>query len=504
MKPVAYLHGEPRVIWEEDEVEQMIIKENLEFAVIGKFSYGWPDIQDLRKIIPKQCELKGECNIGLLSNRYILIRASCLEDYVNLLSKPAYYIMHKGWTYPMRTLKWDPLFDPEEETSTAIAWISFPALPPNFFVREAVFSLATAVGKPLQVDLATRNQTRPSCARVKVEVDLLREFPKRINVGVRKKSGDISEKWVKIKYDYVPKYCKNCKIQGHNDQECYVIHPELFPKDQKEGGTEKETGEDKRLAEQLKEGPRVGEQQQPKAKDQAGFKEQKNRRGGGWRSQDRGKPEQIWNKKNIQQERVEIVTENKFGALNNNEETGETREETLEQGAKDEKKQWEEEAGDLNSKTRGKVMEETTAKEHETPVDMKNGGLGGRLMGGEKMEGDARSSNMEDNNKYATSDKWGTDKGEEAGSTLDESNKGKAGSLPDLEDITKEEKQQRKEREEDEEIEENIADIAKSGDLSPRQINYLQSGVKRGKTGLPSLPLQVKTRSRDMPEDMSQ
>ncbi|KAG5581387.1 hypothetical protein H5410_052014 [Solanum commersonii] len=38
MKPVAYLHGEPRVIWEEDEVEQMIIKDNLEFAVIGKFS----------------------------------------------------------------------------------------------------------------------------------------------------------------------------------------------------------------------------------------------------------------------------------------------------------------------------------------------------------------------------------------------------------------------------------------------------------------------------------
>ncbi|KAG5613744.1 hypothetical protein H5410_013568 [Solanum commersonii] len=147
---IAYLHGEPRIIWEEEEVDQMIINEELQYAVIGKFSYGWSDIQDLRKLILKQCDLKREMNIGLLSNRYILIRATLLEDYVSLLSKPQFYITHKNWSYPMRTLKWDPLFNPEEETSIAIEWISFPSLPPNFFGKEAMFSLAAAVGKPLQ------------------------------------------------------------------------------------------------------------------------------------------------------------------------------------------------------------------------------------------------------------------------------------------------------------------------------------------------------------------
>ncbi|XP_059301845.1 uncharacterized protein LOC132053756 [Lycium ferocissimum] len=39
----------------------------------------------------------------------------------------------------MRTLKWDPWFDPEKETSIAIAWISFPYLPPNYFVKERFF-----------------------------------------------------------------------------------------------------------------------------------------------------------------------------------------------------------------------------------------------------------------------------------------------------------------------------------------------------------------------------
>ncbi|MCD9642971.1 hypothetical protein HAX54_030069, partial [Datura stramonium] len=46
--------------------------------------------------------------------------------------------------------------------------------------------------------MATYNQTRPSCVRVKVKVELLREFSQRINVEMRKKSiGDIVDRWIK-------------------------------------------------------------------------------------------------------------------------------------------------------------------------------------------------------------------------------------------------------------------------------------------------------------------
>lgn len=101
----------------------------------------------------------------------------------------------------MRIFKWEPLFDPEAETSIAIVWISFPSLPQNIFGKEAIFSLARAVGKPLQVGIATRNQTRPSYGRVKVEVDLLQEFSKRIKIGVRRTDGEIANKLIPIKYD---------------------------------------------------------------------------------------------------------------------------------------------------------------------------------------------------------------------------------------------------------------------------------------------------------------
>lgn len=100
----------------------------------------------------------------------------------------------------------------------------------NSFGTEAIFSLARAVGKPLQVDMAMRNQMRPSCTRVKVEVDLLKEFPKRIKIEFRRTKGEVVDRWITIKYDYVPKYCSTCMIQGHDENQCYVLHPELFHK----------------------------------------------------------------------------------------------------------------------------------------------------------------------------------------------------------------------------------------------------------------------------------
>lgn len=95
-------------------------------------------------------------------------------------------------SYPMKTLKWDSMFNPEEETSTTISWISFSSFSPNFFIDERVSSLAT--DKPLQVDVATKNKTRPSCTRSKEKVDLLGEFPKYIKIRIKRSDGEIMEK----------------------------------------------------------------------------------------------------------------------------------------------------------------------------------------------------------------------------------------------------------------------------------------------------------------------
>ncbi|XP_019230680.1 PREDICTED: uncharacterized protein LOC109211587 [Nicotiana attenuata] len=114
-----------------------------------------------------------------------------------------------------------------------MAWISFPNLLPTYFVKECLFSLPSTVGIPQYLDLATVNKTRPSCARVKVLVDLLDELPKKVRMDiVDEATGDVRTEWVIIKYDYIPKYCKECKLQGHDMIECWRIHPELMSNDQ--------------------------------------------------------------------------------------------------------------------------------------------------------------------------------------------------------------------------------------------------------------------------------
>lgn len=77
----------------------------MQYAIIGKFSYGKSDIMELRKIIPGQCGIKSECMIGVLDSRHILIRLNSLEDYVHVLSTVAYYVTSRDIYWNMRTLK---------------------------------------------------------------------------------------------------------------------------------------------------------------------------------------------------------------------------------------------------------------------------------------------------------------------------------------------------------------------------------------------------------------
>ncbi|KAK4337514.1 hypothetical protein RND71_042001 [Anisodus tanguticus] len=229
IKPIVYLHGEPTFVrFEKKEVEVMIHQQELNLAVIGKFSHGWPEIGLLRTLIPKQCGLKAEVNIGLLCDRHVLIRCTIAEDYDTLMSRQTFEIKEKNKPYLMRTFKWDVTFNPEEETRFAYGWISFTGLPPHFHGESSLFSMAASVGKPISIDSATRNKTRPSSARVKVEVDLLKVHPKSvlIQVGEGRKLHLHNKRLDMIS---CPNIVPACKLQGHDSIGCWKLNPELRP-----------------------------------------------------------------------------------------------------------------------------------------------------------------------------------------------------------------------------------------------------------------------------------
>ncbi|KAH0644774.1 hypothetical protein KY284_032658 [Solanum tuberosum] len=351
------------------------------------------------------------------------------------------------------------MFNPEEEMTIAIAWISFPGLPLIFFVKQAIFSLAAAVGNPLQVDMATQNQTRPCYARVK-------------------QSGEVVEKWIRIKYDYVPKYCVNYRLQGHNEQECYALHPELYPKKNEvvmENGMEKQENKGhKEMGQPLTEGEKHKLEREGimnKSKEQ--FQIHRNKR-----HQEKLRPVeqrgrmQVWNPK---PKHMEMGKEgwtnlnNQFEALKD---TNQSEEITGEK-----------------TNTKVEVSTRNWVKDNFT----NNEALGNqsadheRMSEGQSIDDETQHQQVEktrvlNKNKGTKIMFWKPENEREKDSTtipdpicIVEPNSGDK-SISYIHDMTPTQKQSYQDEREDEDMEMNIQSASKACDLSPRQMEELKSG----------------------------
>ncbi|KAI0495921.1 hypothetical protein KFK09_022228 [Dendrobium nobile] len=122
----------------------------------------------------------------------------------------------------MRVLKWTPFFDIKEESPIVPIWISFPNLRLHFFNSKVLHALGSIFGRPLQTDQATASKTRPSVARVLVEVDISKKHPKEVWVG-SKAYGYMQ----KAEFERVPEFCNHCKMHGHAVTECFKLNPDL-------------------------------------------------------------------------------------------------------------------------------------------------------------------------------------------------------------------------------------------------------------------------------------
>lgn len=122
-------------------------------------------------------------------------------------------------SYPMCVFRWSPEFRSDVESSLVLIWVSFPYLPIFLFNKKCLFSIARMIGT---IDLATVELSRPSVAKVSVQIDLLKKFPSKIWL----ECGDsIPEFWQPIVYDKIPKYFKYYMHLGHDIHACKVVHP---------------------------------------------------------------------------------------------------------------------------------------------------------------------------------------------------------------------------------------------------------------------------------------
>ncbi|XP_027158576.1 uncharacterized protein LOC113760210 [Coffea eugenioides] len=175
-------------------------------------------MEDLRKFF-LSLDLKEAAKVGLLDSRHVVITLGNKADFHRIWARGIWYV----YGTPMRVFKWSPAFHVDKEPSVVPVWFKLPKLPLHYFNKECLFQIVNVLGSPLFVDAATMAASRPSVARVCVEIDLLKPLTLRVWIG----NGDHEGFWQALILENMPKYCSHCFRQGHTQNECHVLYPDL-------------------------------------------------------------------------------------------------------------------------------------------------------------------------------------------------------------------------------------------------------------------------------------
>lgn len=132
--------------------------------------------------------------------------------------------------------KWTPDFKPEEDLPIVPVWVLLPRLPYHMHSWSYIQQIASTIGTPLELDATTKARTRPSMAKVRVEVDLLRSLPTSIWVGREDEVSAMKGFEQKIEYEGVLKYCSHCRKLGHSMINCRIIERRRWAETRQEEG----------------------------------------------------------------------------------------------------------------------------------------------------------------------------------------------------------------------------------------------------------------------------
>ncbi|WRX28304.1 protein of unknown function DUF4283 - like 10 [Theobroma cacao] len=162
-REVFWYKDRPAVSFFDGELE--ILAKPFQHAIIGKFPR-MPRMADIR-VAFKGIGLTGAYELCWLDYKHILIHLTNVHDLNRIWVRQVWFIANQKMT----VFRWSPDFHPEKESSIVPEWISFPYLWAHLQEKSALMMISKTVSKPLFVDEAMANGSRPSVARVCVEYD---------------------------------------------------------------------------------------------------------------------------------------------------------------------------------------------------------------------------------------------------------------------------------------------------------------------------------------------
>ncbi|KAG5631507.1 hypothetical protein H5410_003224 [Solanum commersonii] len=192
-RPYELLEGKPVVPFSKQEND--LLAEICKLTIIGKFMRIRPSIEKIREDFSKNIPIKGSAKIGAYNMYHVFIDFDLEEDHINVYGQNFLNICNTQ----MKLLKWTPNFKPEAKTTLAPVWVNLPDQRWHFFEWEALCRTVAPIGVPIITDKASFSKTRPTIAKIKVEVDLTKTMVTEIQI----------------------------KVKGHKDDSCRMLHPKL-------------------------------------------------------------------------------------------------------------------------------------------------------------------------------------------------------------------------------------------------------------------------------------
>ncbi|KAH0730979.1 hypothetical protein KY289_002167 [Solanum tuberosum] len=211
-------NGVPAVLFKASDYYGIMAAE-CRFTIVGRFVKPRPQIDKIRSKFKELVTIKGSTKIGVYDNFNVFLDFTNEEDFNTVWFKRVIEIEEQQ----MWLQKWTPDFKPEEDLPIAPVWILLPKLPFHMHTWQYIKQIVSSVGTPLEMDQATKSRTRPSMAKVRVEIDLLKPQPESVYVGLIHENSPQTGFMQKLEYEGIPKYCKHCKKLGHVMANCRVL-----------------------------------------------------------------------------------------------------------------------------------------------------------------------------------------------------------------------------------------------------------------------------------------
>ncbi|XP_059281415.1 uncharacterized protein LOC132035126 [Lycium ferocissimum] len=202
-------NGVPAVLFKAKDYYELMALE-FKYMLVGKFIKTRPQLDKIRSKFAEKISIKGTCKIGAFNYRTVFLDFDKEEDFKNVWYRRSVEIERQVMWFE----KWSPHSKPDEDSPIVPVWVLLPELPFHCHSWNYIKQIVRPAWIPLSSDLATDHRTRPSMAKVRLEVDLTKPKVTSIFVGVEEDSSSLKGFYQKLEYENPPKILYSLQDAG--------------------------------------------------------------------------------------------------------------------------------------------------------------------------------------------------------------------------------------------------------------------------------------------------